>query len=280
MHPDTFGDRDQGPSARRKLFACFGLAIALVGCRGGPAPDLVSPTATPPTDWFCEATGAEWDCVEEQDGKAVPRQPTVELRRPPVAAGGERVESAGSRVEIAAQEPANRSRRPASERHQPVPEPSRSEAASPERPTSGLASLHRNAAPAPIRRAEPSSGARGPDLPAYRHLAYRPDREVAFTALPDEFFAVQLLALSSPEAVERFVADARVPGLAAARVERDGRFFYVLLLGIYRNRPDAVRAVESSPVELDHLTPWIRPLYTLKQAMLRADELAGRASSD
>jgi len=97
---------------------------------------------------------------------------------------------------------------------------------------------------------------------------------VAFTDLPDEFYAVQLLALSSSEAVERFVADTKVPDLAAARVERDGRLFYVLLLGIYSNRPDAVRAAENPPGELDHLTPWIRPLYTLKQAMLRGDQLA------
>ena len=81
--------------------------------------------------------------------------------------------------------------------------------------------------------------------------------------------------------MERFVAEAGVAGLAAARVERDGRLFYVLLLGIYRNRADAVRAVESSPAELHHPTPWIRPLHTLKQAMLRADELAAsQVSSD
>ena len=85
---------------------------------------------------------------------------------------------------------------------------------------------------------------------------------------------MQLLALSSPEAVETFVATAGVPGLAAARVERNGRLFYVLLLGIYRNRADAIRAAASPPGELKDLTPWIRPLSTLKQAMLRADDLA------
>lgn len=280
MHPDTFGDHGQGPRARRRRFALLGLAIALVGCRGGPAPDLVSPTATPPTDWFCEATGAEWDCVEEEDGKVVPRQPPVDLRQPPAVALGESVEGAGSRVEIAAREPAIQSGRPANDRHQPDPGRPRSGAASAQRPTSGLASLHRNAAPAPRRRAE-SSSSHDSDLPAYRHLAYRPDREVAFTDLPDEFYAVQLMALASPEAVERFVADTGVPGLAAARVERDGRLLYVLLLGIYRNRPDAVRAAESSPAGLDQLTPWIRPLHTLKEAMLRADELAAsQVSSD
>ena len=85
---------------------------------------------------------------------------------------------------------------------------------------------------------------------------------------------MQLFALSSPEAVETFVATAGVPGLAAARVERDGRLFYVLLLGIYRDRANAIRAAESPPEQLEHLTPWIRPLSTLKQAMLRADDLA------
>lgn len=115
-------------------------------------------------------------------------------------------------------------------------------------------------------------------MPDYLRLAYRPDREVAFTELPDEFYAVQLLALSSSGAVERFVAEARVPGLAAARVERGGRLFYVLLLGIYRDRADAVRAIASPPDELKELTPWIRPLGTLKEAMRRADDLAVRQS--
>ena len=281
MHPDRLGDQDQGPSASRRRFALLGLAMVLLGCRGGPAPDLISPTATPPTDWFCESIGAEWDCVEEEDGKLVRRQPEADLRQRPVAGIGESVPRAGPQAGIAAGEPAIRTDQPGSQRRQGGPEPSRSETASPRRGASGLASLHRNAQTAPRRRAETPGSASEADLPAYRRLAFRPDAEVAFTDLPDEYYAVQLLALASPEAVERFVAGAKVPGLAAARVESDGRLFYVLLLGIYRDRPAAVRAAESAPAELEHLTPWIRPLYTLKQAMLRADELAAsRAPSD
>lgn len=247
--------------------------MVLFGCRGGPTPDTVAPTATPPTDWFCEATGAEWNCVEEEDGKVASRQPAAPLRQRPVAAVGESMEGEAG-IAIAAAEPGTHGGQSGREQRS-APEPSRSGAASPRRPASGLASLHRNAAE-PNPRGEPPTGARETDVPAYRHLAYRPDREVAFTDLPDEFYAVQLLALASPEAVERFVARAGVAGLAAARVEREGRLYYVLLLGIYRNRPDAVRAVESLPATLHHPTPWIRPLYTLKQAMLRADELAAR----
>lgn len=251
--------------------------MALLGCRGGPTTDTVAPTATPPTDWFCEATGAEWNCVEEEDGKVVSRQPAGPLRQRPVAAIGKNMEGSEARAAIAAAEPGTQGG-PSGREPGSAPEPSRSRAASPRRPASGLASLHRNAAE-PNPRGEPSTGARETDLPAYRHLAYRPGRETAFTDLPDEFYAVQLLALGSPEAVERFVAAAGVPGLAAARVEREGRLFYVLLLGIYRNRPDAVRAVDSSPTALHHPTPWIRPMHTLKQAMLRADELAARQDS-
>ena len=245
--------------------------MALLGCRGGPTTDTVAPTATPPTDWFCEATGAEWNCVEEEDGKVASRQPAAPLRQRPVAAVGESMEGEAG-IAIAAAEPGTHGGQSGREQRS-APEPSRSGAASPRRPASGLASLHRNAAePDPL--GEPVAGGGEADLPAYRRLAYRPGREVAFTDLPDEFYAVQLLALASPEAVERFVADTRVPDLAAARVERDGRLFYVLLLGIYRDRPDAARATEHLPAELDDLTPWIRPLYTLKQAMLRADQLA------
>lgn len=244
-----------------KCFAFLGLGVALLGCRGGPAPDIVSPTATPPTDWFCEATGAEWDCAEAEDGKVVPRSAPVERQ---VAVVTDEPESG---VVVAAA--------PREEQRQAAPEP-RGEVERPQRSPSGLASLHRDA-PETLAPAEPANISNAPEIasaaPAYLQLAYRPDREVAFTELPDEFYAVQLLALSSPEAVEEFVTDAGVPGLAAARVERDGRLFYVLLMGIYRNRADAVRAAGSPPAELEGLTPWIRPLSTLKEAMLRADDL-------
>lgn len=218
-------------------------------------PDIVSPTATPPTDWFCEATGAEWDCAEADDGKAVTRLPPVQRQ----VQGATRAGESGVGVE------------PAQERERPVYEPTSGEAERPRPPASGLASLHRDASPERQRAASTDTA-----LPAYLRLAYRPDREIAFTDLPDEFFAVQLLALSSAEAVEKFVVDAGVPGLAAARIERDGSLLYVLLLGIYRDRTDAARAAANAPVELGHLSPWIRPLRTLKEAMLRADSLAAR----
>ncbi|MXY52454.1 MAG: hypothetical protein F4Y86_08010 [Gammaproteobacteria bacterium] len=277
LHPDTSGDHSQGPRRSRKWLALLGLAMALLGCRGGPTTDTVAPTATPPTDWFCEATGAEWNCVEEEDGKVASRQPAGALRQDPVAATRKSMESGEARIATAAAEPATQVGQSGREQRS-APEPSRSRAALPGRPAPGLANLHRHAAE-PNPPGEPFTGARETDDPAYRHLAYRPDREVPFTDLPDEFYAVQLLALASPEAVERFVAAAGVPGLAAARVEREGRLFYVLLLGIYRNRPDAMRAVESSPTALRHLTPWIRPMHTLKQAMLRADQLAAPQGS-
>ncbi len=277
MHPDTSGDHSQGPRRSRKWLAPLGLTMALLGCRGGPTTDTVAPTATPPTDWFCEATGAEWNCVEEEDGKVASRQPGGPLRQRAVTTIGKSMESGEARIATAAAEPGTQVG-PSGREQRSATEPSRSRAALPGRSASGLASLHRHAAE-PSSRGGPPTGARETNVPAYRHLAYRPGREVAFTDLPDEFYAVQLLALASPEAVERFVAAAGVPGLAAARVEREGRLFYVLLLGIYRNRPDAVRAVESSPTALHHPTPWIRPMHTLKQAMLRADELAAQQGS-
>ena len=274
MHLDTHGVHSQSPRPRRARFALLGLAVALLGCSGGPTPDIVSPTATPPTDWFCEATGAEWDCVEEEDGKVVSRQPVVDLKQRPVGITDESEARQEAPVAMAAQEPTPEPRPPRREQRQSASEPLRSGTAQPQRPASGLASLHRNAGAETRQRAEPPTNAGNANLPDYRRLAYRPDREVPFTELPDEFYAVQLLALASPEAVERFVAEAGVPGLAAARVESDERLFYVLLLGIYRNRSDAMHAAESSPAALNHLTPWIRPLHTLKEAMLRADALA------
>ncbi|MCZ6643123.1 MAG: SPOR domain-containing protein [Gammaproteobacteria bacterium] len=104
-------------------------------------------------------------------------------------------------------------------------------------------------------------------------LAYKPDKPVSIIDLPPDLYAIQLIAMSTRGALEAFVKDNRLRGMSAARVANDGEVFYVLLLGIYESAEIAKEAVEGIPPPLDKQTPWIRPLGTLQEAMIRANEI-------
>ena len=109
--------------------------------------------------------------------------------------------------------------------------------------------------------------------PAYARLAYQPEEPTALMDLPADFYAVQLMAMSKAETLEAYVQAMGLPGLSAARVERDGEPFYVLLLGVYRSRADAETAIEELPAPLEEFNPWVRRLGSLQAAMLRAEAL-------
>ena len=93
--------------------------------------------------------------------------------------------------------------------------------------------------------------------------------------VPPDYYVVQLLAMQSKEALEEFAARKELHGMSAARVERDGRLFYVLLLGVYSDRQRAEAASANLPVELAGFAPWVRRADSLQRAMARGDELAG-----
>ncbi|MCZ6655891.1 MAG: SPOR domain-containing protein [Gammaproteobacteria bacterium] len=112
-------------------------------------------------------------------------------------------------------------------------------------------------------------------MPKYARLAYNPDGAVGLMDLPDDFYAVQLVAVSSKEALEQFAEDHGLRGMSAARVANDDRLFYVLLLGIYETRDLAEEAITDIPPPLDELNIWIRSMGSLHQAMLAGDALAG-----
>ena len=115
------------------------------------------------------------------------------------------------------------------------------------------------------------------ELPTYRQLAYRPDKAVSLLDLPSTFFTVQVIAVSSKDALEAFVRTRQLRSMSAARIERSGALYYVLLLGVYANAELAKRAAQHLPAGLEDATPWVRSLASIQQAMLRADQLSGSA---
>ena len=150
-----------------------------------------------------------------------------------------------------------------------------------EAPAAGDAVTPFTAAPAAsgggTQREIPPSVEPNENVPPYRRLAYEAAPTVPLTELPDDFYVVQLLALSCRANLERYVRDQSLWDLAAARVEKGGELYYVLLLGAYRSRGDAEQAADALPEALGRVTPWIRPMRNLQAAMLRGDRLAGNS---
>ena len=124
------------------------------------------------------------------------------------------------------------------------------------------------AQPATEASSDPVSA--GPDgRPAYQSLAFEPDRPMKLTDLPPDYYAVQVVALKSQQAVEAWVRDRELTGMSVARIAKDDEILFVVLLGVYPDRASAERAVDERPPPLRDLTPWVRKLASL-QAAIRA----------
>jgi septal ring-binding cell division protein DamX len=91
--------------------------------------------------------------------------------------------------------------------------------------------------------------------------------------LPDDYFAVQLVALDSAAELSAFVDTHGLGYLPHARVERDGRIHHVLLLGFYESYALAEAASLDPPAPIEPGDAWIRPLAGLKRAVERAVSL-------
>ncbi|MDE0442979.1 MAG: SPOR domain-containing protein [Gammaproteobacteria bacterium] len=111
-------------------------------------------------------------------------------------------------------------------------------------------------------------------LPLYQALSFQPERPTALADLPGTFFVIQVIALSTREDLEQYIADNDLPVMSGAVVERDGELFYALLAGIYADRETAERATRSLPEKLSAHGPWIRSMESLQAAMARAEQLA------
>ena len=130
-------------------------------------------------------------------------------------------------------------------------------------------SAERSAAPSAAVR-QTSAAAR-----ANRESAYRPGQPVPLTEVPPQYYVVQLVALASKESLEEYATRKALRGMSAARVERNGRLFYVLLLGVFPTRAAADEAAANLPAALSEFDPWVRRVESLQEAIRRGDALAG-----
>ncbi|MCY3622036.1 MAG: SPOR domain-containing protein [Gammaproteobacteria bacterium] len=112
-----------------------------------------------------------------------------------------------------------------------------------------------------------------PELPLYQELSFRPDRPTDLADLPGTFYVIQLIALSTREDLEQYIADNDLPVMSGAVVEKGGERFYALLAGIYADRETAERAARSLPEKLSAHGPWVRSMESLQAAMARAEQL-------
>jgi len=129
--------------------------------------------------------------------------------------------------------------------------------------------------PAPVTPPQPVLDSGANAKPLHDQLSYQPDRPVAILDLPRDFYAVQLVAVSSRETLENYAQEHKLADMSAARIWDGRQIFYVLLLGIYETEAKAKGALNSLTGALAQLDPWIRSVGSLQTAMLKADEQLG-----
>ena len=116
--------------------------------------------------------------------------------------------------------------------------------------------------------------AKSSDGPAREAVASnRPQTPVSLHDLPGNYWAVQLIALSSQSELKAFMAELNLDELTGAMIEVKGRRYYVALLGVYETRTLAEQAARNRPAALKGLEPYIRSMASLQSAMIRANSL-------
>lgn len=254
-HNSCFDTRQRNRHSIRpmlRVISCIVLC-GLAGCLSrDPAP--VAPIDLPNkpgADWFCEMhpNGEEWICVQDEELARHPKPSRLPQPKPEPTPVVEQPPPAPVRPVTPVNEPAASLSEPAE-------------------------SAPGSVTPAPASSPQQSSER----APKHVRLAYKPDKPVSIVELPPDLYAVQLVAMSSRDALAGFVSDNRLRGMSAARVANDGQVFYVLLLGIYETAAIANEAVEDIPPPLNKLSPWVRRLGSLQHAMIRADEITDNSS--
>lgn len=268
--------------SRRFIVILLTTLTVLAGCSGRNAP-----TNPDNEQWFCQSneTGEGWECVQDNNLALIP----VPTRMPP-----EPVPEPDPN-DIDLNDPLDLDALNAPLERNPAVNPGSAEPVAAEVPADSTVAdtdtdtdtataistgpdpaANQAPVPPPITQTDSSStAAADPRIPRHVALAYTPPQPTQITDLPSNFFALQMLAMKTPAEIEAYIDEYRLVGMSGARVEKDGELFYVLIVGIYDTYAKADEAAKSLPPPLDNVDVWIRPLGSLQQAMIRADELTG-----
>ncbi|MFW2374268.1 MAG: SPOR domain-containing protein [Gammaproteobacteria bacterium] len=87
-------------------------------------------------------------------------------------------------------------------------------------------------------------------------------------SVPANYFTVQVCASSSMENLRFFARQHNLSAQWAARTNVNGKNWYVLLLGVYPTRGEAVSALADVRNRLD-TTPWVRSMGSLQAVMIQ-----------
>ena len=269
------------------------LALVISACQGlRPLADVEREQS----DWLCQgtATGDGWDCTAEGDeiadasppsAVAAPRPEQMPAPSQPSPEAQPTPENKPNVADAAPQAPVAVAPQPTAPQSEPETPPApavsrQNETPTKEQPPEAPEATARDSAetaappqpqrPVPAPRPAPAAPTSSADLPLYRQLAHSGDAQADLLTLPANFYALQLLAMSSQEALDSFAAEQGLRQTISTRVARDGNVFYVLLAGIYADQDAAERALASLPPAVQALPPWIRPLGLLQRAMRQA----------
>lgn len=87
-------------------------------------------------------------------------------------------------------------------------------------------------------------------------------------SLPTNYFTVQVCASSSMENLRYFARQHNLSDQWMARTNVNGKNWYILLLGVYPTRGEAVSALASVRNRLD-TTPWVRSMGSLQAVLMQ-----------
>jgi len=241
------------------------LLLVCIGCGSrntAPSTQTSDNVDSKDESWFCQvgATDDDWDCVQSEALAAShtpDRLPAPRAQNPAVIDVPDPLSRGLNRSSDLSRQP---SLAPVANSNTASPPP-------PVKPTSQ---------PKPAASAATSSSSSSSKKePKHVALSYRPDKPTALLDLPSDFWAVQLVAVSSKEALEKWARDNKVIGMSAARIWNGQQMFYILLLGIYETRENAEEAIESLQTPFGDQKPWVRSLGSLQAAMIEADRESG-----
>lgn len=227
-----------------------------------PSADLGEQTKEE-SSWHCQDSAGTWSCKRLTIGEIQERQTTSQARKvdwPPSESAAETQSGEGESAEATSQSAS-------------APDAllqTRAQTRTKARPE-----IHSDTPSGPDNKPQTGStqGSRDQDLPVYQQLMYRPDERMSLEELPNTYWTVQLIALSSARELKDFMTSLKLDGLTGAMIKANDRTYYVALLGVYQTRSAAERAALQRPESVAGYQPYVRSLASLQAAMARANQL-------